>query len=114
MQSAEQIQRWIQFNIQTAVKIITQPVDVTARIGEYVNLSAVVKTCQPNYQWFQGWDALPHMNKNYLEIGPVNERDYGFYRLSIWDEITNQKMFTSWVQIKRPEPRAIYMQTSKY
>lgn len=112
MQS-EQIQKWIQYNIQMGIKIITQPVDVTARLGEYVSLSAVVKTCQPNYQWFQGRDAMPHMNKSYLEIGPVNESDYGLYRLSILDEVTNQNIFTRWVRIK-PELRPLCMHTPRY
>ena len=102
MQSEEFTQKWIQFNIQMGIKMITQPVDVTARLGGYVTLSAVVKTCQPNYQWYQGRDALPHKNKNYLEIGPVNQCDYGFYRLSILDEVTNQQTSTKWVQVKMP------------
>ena len=83
------------------ISILIEPIDVTAREGSYVNLSAAIKAQKPSYQWYNK-EGKPIKDKceNNLFIGPISKTDFGFYRLSIFDEVTNQRLLTRWVEIK--------------
>ena len=83
------------------ISILVEPIDVTTQEGSYVNLSAVIKAQRPTYQWYNQ-DGKPIENKceNNLLIGPITRKEFGFYRLSILDEFTNQRVLTRWVEIK--------------
>ena len=86
-------------NNELSIKI--QPIDVTTKIGTYVNLSAVVKSPNPSFQWYnQFGQQIPNKNESNLFIGPVRETDFGFYKLEIIDLTTNQRALTQWVEVK--------------
>ena len=91
------------YNSELSIKI--QPFDVATKIGAYINLSAVVQSPQPSYQWYnQSGQRIPNKNQSNLLISPVKESDFGFYKLEIVDLITNQRALTRWVEIKNANP----------
>eukprot|EP00800_Vazella_pourtalesii_P000453 TRINITY_DN10418_c0_g1_i1.p1 TRINITY_DN10418_c0_g1~~TRINITY_DN10418_c0_g1_i1.p1 ORF type:complete len:186 (-),score=21.29 TRINITY_DN10418_c0_g1_i1:236-793(-) len=93
----------------TPIKIVIQPSDISAKIGSYVNISAVVKTYNPSYQWYdEEGQPINHQNKSNLLIGPITKSDYGFYRLSILDLISREILLTRWVEIRDLTPRLIH------
>ena len=108
MQPAYNTQMINQDTSQTSITIIIQPSDVSAKIGSLVNISAVVKSCNPTYQWYDK-DGQPilNQNKSNLLIGPITESDYGFYRLSIFDLISREIVLTRWAEVKDITPRLI-------
>ena len=96
---------------QLGISIIVEPIDITAGEGAYVNLSAVVRAPKPSYQWYNQ-EGRPISNKceNNLLIGPITQKDFGFYRLSILDLITNQRKLTQWVEVKNANSGNMYNQ----
>ena len=86
---------------QLGISILVEPVDVTARLGAYVNISAVIRATKPSYQWYnQEGIFIANKCKSNLFIGPITQKDFGFYRLSILDLITSQRVLTRWVEVK--------------
>ena len=95
-------------NLATGATIVIEPNDVAAKLGSYVNISAVVSTRNASFQWYDR-DGQPMYNQNEsnMLIGPITECDYGFYRLSILEPISKEIVLTRWVEVKDMIPRLI-------
>ena len=84
------------------LQIILEPVHITCSIGNSVNLSAVVKSNNPSFQWYDKegkW--IPMQTNSNLFLRSVRNEDFGFYTLEIMDLTTRDKVLTRWVEIKR-------------
>ena len=63
-------------------------------------------SCYPSYQWYnQKGIAIANKCETHLSIGPIAQKDFGFYRLSIIDQITNERVLTRWVEVKQENSR---------
>ena len=90
----------------SGISILVEPVDITALEGAYINISAVIRATNPSYQWYnQKGIAIANKCETYLSIGPIAQKDFGFYRLSIIDQITNERVLTRWVEVKQENSR---------
>ena len=97
---------------QTA--ILVQPVDIECQIGDTVNISAVVRSPNPSFQWYNTYGKpLPMQTKPNLRISPVKMGDLGFYRLEIVDGVTQERALTRWVEIKKRKITKLQDRTSK-
>ena len=91
--------------------IKVEPIDITAVVGSYVNLSVVIKSPCPTFQWYNRLgERIPGKTDSNLFIGPIGEEDFGFYRLEIADKYLNQIMLSRWVELKNPNPPRQYTQ----
>ena len=89
---------------ENMIKIQSQPVDIAARVGAHVKLSADAKALHLSFQWYNGQGLpIPLEKKNYLSFAPVKKEDFGFYRLEILDRVTEEKALTRWAELKQPE-----------
>ena len=99
----------------TEITILAEPIDVTARIGTYVNFYAKVEANKPKYQWYDKYgDSIERKCKSNLTFEPIKEEDFGFYRLEIIDEITNQAVLTRWAELKKAQPRVTQSDMNEY
>ena len=88
-----------------SLQIIVQPVDIACSVGNSANISAVVKSLKPSYQWFdQEGKRIPMQNSNYLIFNSVRIQDFGFYILEIIDLITNERVLTRWIELINRDP----------
>ena len=109
MQPVNNIRIRTQDNVESRNIIVIQPSDVSAKLGSYVNISAVVKTSNATYQWYnKDGQPINKQNKSNLLIGPITEGDYGFYRLSILDLYSREIVLTRWAEIKDTTPRLLH------
>ncbi|KAI6659195.1 hypothetical protein LOD99_14869 [Oopsacas minuta] len=84
--------------------IISEPGDVTTKVGNFIKLSTIITSPNPSYQWYDGSGRpIPNKTQSTLFIGPVKEEDFGFYKLEIIDRTTGEKKYTSWVEVKKCE-----------
>ena len=89
-------------SISNSLQILVQPVDITCSLGNSVNLSAVVNSYNPSYQWYDRFGKPINMQTNSnLFLRSVRNEDFGFYTLEIVDLTTREKVLTRWVEIKR-------------
>ena len=89
-------------SISNSFQILVQPVDITCSLGNSVNLSAVVNSYNPSYQWYDRFGKPINMQTNSnLFLRSVRNEDFGFYTLEIVDLTTREKVLTRWVEIKR-------------
>ena len=87
--------------LSNRIEILVEPNDTTAAIGSNVNLSAVVRSPQPSFQWYdKNGEKVPMGIDSKLSIGCVRAEDFGFYRLEILDTVVNEKVLTRWVELK--------------
>ena len=94
----------VQPKIQTKQKYIQieEPVDIECQIGDSISISAVVKSPNPSFQWYDTYGKpLPTQNRSNLFFNSVMSKDFGFYRLEIVDGVTQERALTRWVQIKK-------------
>ena len=97
---------------EDGITIIAEPVDVVGSINLYINISAKVKAEKPIFQWFNKY-GTPILNqcKGNITIGPISDDDFGFYRLQITDEKSNETKLTRWAELKefqKPEFKLQY------
>ena len=88
-----------------SIRIIVEPADIVTQVGSYVNISVVVSSPAPTFQWYNQY-GIPILNEcqSNLRLGPVSREDFGFYRLQIKDSITNEAVLTEWIELKNSFP----------
>ena len=97
------------------ITILTEPIDVIARIGSYVNFCTKVEANKPTYQWYDKYgNQIPRMCRSNLTIGPIKEEDFGFYRLEIRDGKISQTVLTRWAELKKAQPRVTQSDMNEY
>ena len=97
------------------IKIIAEPIDAIGKIGAYVNFSARAEANNPKYQWYDKRGAsMPRMCRSNLTIGPIEEKDFGFYCLEVKDGQTNQTVLTRWAELKKAQPRVTQSVVNEY
>ena len=96
---------------ENRIIIILEPIDITAGIGAYINLSAVVRSPRPTFQWYNSrGEKIPGKINSNLFIGPIKEEHFGFYRVEIADEMLKQSTLSRWVELKNSNPPRQYVQ----
>ena len=86
---------------ENRIKINIQPSDVSAGIGAFVNLSAVIRAAKPSFQWFNSkGQKIAGKRESNLFLGPLRKEDFGFYRLQIVDEVLGTAELSRWVEIR--------------
>ena len=89
----------------TTLKILIEPENISCSIGDYANLSAVVKCHHPSYQWYNEFGSrIPMQTNGNLFLGPIKAEDFGFYRLEIVDITTDERVLTRWVELMNKDP----------
>lgn len=89
--------------LQPRIQIISQPTDVETSVGFHITISANVETeLAPQFQWYdeKGRRILAKC-QNSLTLGPMRERDFGFYRLLVGNGSTDETVLTRWVEVRK-------------
>ena len=97
--------------INAEIKILKEPADAIGKINSYVNFSALIQVNNPTFQWFnQKGEQMRGKCRSNLPIGPIKEKDFGFYRLEIMDGVTKEAKLSRWVELKKSVPKNIQHQ----
>ena len=86
---------------KSTLQILVEPVDIECTLGDSVNLSAVVKSPNPSFQWYnENGKRIPMQTNCNLTFRSLRKGDFGFYRLIIGDSTTREEKWTRWIEIR--------------
>ena len=80
------------------LRVLVEPVDVVCSVGDYATVSAVVRSPNPGFQWFdEHRKPIPTQTNRNLMLYPVKQEDFGNFILQIFDLETFETAYTRWV-----------------